>query len=266
MEAFAPWPPPLAHMATIGPMARTIEDLALAYNVLKGPDPGSVYTVPSRDVHPETVDVRRVRCAIFTDVDGLPLRAEIRSAVERAAAALEQTGVPVEAAAPPIARAYEVWWAYHTADGNKLLLDALGDGIHLLRERLRSGMCQPFPQRSAAEFFSISVERDTFRVELARFMERYPIIIGPVVGITAFPHGALTVDVDGQEVGLYETVLPVSWVNSAGLPAAVVPAGRDRDGLPIGVQVVGRAFDEETVLAVAGALERELGGFQPPLG
>ena len=76
----------------------------------------------------------------------------------------------------------------------------------------------------------------------------------------------MEVDIDGSKCPLFEANWPALWVNCAGLPGAVVSGGRDKDGLPIGVQVVGRAFGEETVLAIAKALEQELGGFQrPPL-
>jgi amidase len=54
------------------------------------------------------------------------------------------------------------------------------------------------------------------------------------------------------------------WVNVLGLPAAVVPAGRSRDGLPIGVQVVGRPFEEARVLQVAERIEAACGGYTPP--
>jgi len=74
------------------------------------------------------------------------------------------------------------------------------------------------------------------------------------------------VDIDGKEYPLFTANWPVLFGNCAGLPGAVVPAGRDYQGLPIGVQVVGRAFAEEEVLAVAKLLEHELGGFQPPAG
>jgi amidase len=111
------------------------------------------------------------------------------------------------------------------------------------------------------ELFLIAIQRDMFRIELAKFMEHYPIIC-PSFCVTAFGHGTLEVDIDGEKCSLFEA----NWVNCAGLPAAVVPGGIDQDGLPIGVQVFGRAFEEETMLAIANALEQELGGFQhPPL-
>jgi len=204
---------------------------------------------------------------LFTDGGGAPVRAEIRAAVERAGKALQKVGVAVDAATPPIQTASELWFSYAAADGGQPLNEAMGDRIKLARERLRQLMLsQPQQGKSAAEFFSIAIGRDTYRIELAKFMERFPIIICAPFCVTAFEHGALEVDIDGGKYSLFAANWPALWVNCAGLPAAVVSGGSDKDGLPIGIQVVGRAFDEETVLAVAGALERELGGFQrPPL-
>ena len=179
---------------------------------------------------------------------------------------MHQAGVDVEETTPPIQRAAELWWLYATADGGQPLNDALGDRVNLSRPRLRQFLFQPQPSKSAAEFFGIAIQRDLFRIELAKFMERYPVIIGAPFCATAFEHGAMQVNIDGNKYALFEANWPALWVNCAGLPGAVVPAGHDRDGLPIGVQIVGRAFGEETVLAIARLLEHELGGFQrPPL-
>jgi amidase len=265
-DAFAPGPPPIVGMATIGPMARYVDDLTLAYNILRGPDPTSPYTVPSNEARPETLDLKKVRCALFTDGGGVPLSSEIRAAVEHAGKALQKAGVEVEEAMPPIQRAAELWLMYAMADGGQPLNQAMADKVDLSRPRLRQFLFQPQPSKSAAEFFWIAIQRDMFRIELAKFMERYPIIIGAPFCVTAFEHGAMEVDIDGSKFPLFAANWPALWVNCSGLPAAVVSAGRDKDGLPIGVQVVGRAFGEETVLAIARALEQELGGFQrPPL-
>jgi Asp-tRNA(Asn)/Glu-tRNA(Gln) amidotransferase A subunit family amidase len=265
-DPFVPGPPPITSMATIGPMARYVDDLTLAYNILRGPDPTSPYTVPSNEAQPENVNIKQVRCAVFVDGGGVPVTSEIRAAVERAAKALQKVGVPVEEATPPIQRAAELWSLYATADGGQALNQAMADKVNLSRPRLRQFLFQPQPGKSAAELFGIAVQRDIFRVDLANFMERYPIIICAPFCVTAFEHGAMEVDIDGSKCPLFEANWPALWVNCAALPAAVVPAARDKDGLPIGVQIVGRAFGEETVLAIANALERELGGFQrPPL-
>ena len=258
-------PPPIAHMATIGPMARFVDDLTLSYNIIKGPHHGAIYTVPSADAHPENVDVKKVRCAIFTGTNLTPVAKDIRAAIDRAGKELQKLGIPVDEVTPPVAEGATLWPEYAMADGNQLGLEALGEHLHLSRERFRKQMI-PLPAKSAAEFFKIAMARDGWRVKLAEFMEQYPIIIGPAFCVTAFKHGAFEVDIDGKNYSLYAANWPALWVNCAGLPGAVVPAGKDHDGLPIGVQIVGRAFGEETVLAIAKAAENALGGFQrPPL-
>ncbi len=257
--------PPVAHMGTIGPMARYVDDLTQAYNILRGPHPSTPYTVPTLEAHPEKVNLKKTACAFFTDVESAaPVAAEIRAATERAARALSKIGVPVEQKTPPIKEAERIWMDYAMADGGQLLKEMMAGREHMSRERLRLGLMASKESKSAADFFRTSIERDTLRVQLQQFMERYPIIVGPPFCITAFEHGAMNVDIDGKMFDLFAAGWPTAWVNCAGLPAAVVPAGQDRDGLPIGVQVVGRAFDEETVLAFAKALEQELGGFKKP--
>jgi amidase len=260
-------PPPIAHMATIGPMARYVDDLTLAYNLLRGPHSSTPYTVPTPEAHPEKVKLKQVACAVFDNVEsGVPVAMEIRAAVERAALALSKLGIPVEQKTPPIKEAARIWIDYAMADGGELLRDMMAGREHLSRERLRRTLMAQQTSKSAAQFFRTAIERDIMRIQLAKFMEQYPIVIGPPFCVTAFEHGSTDVDIDGKSFNLFAANWPALWVNCAGLPAAVVPAGHDRDGLPIGVQIVGRAFAEETVLAVAKALEEELGGFkQPPL-
>jgi amidase len=256
-------PPPIAHMGTIGPMARYVDDLTLAYNIVKGAHPSAPYTVPSPDVHPEKIDLKKVRCAIFTEACDVPVSSDIRAAIERAGRELQKMGMVVEAVKPPIEDGERLWWEYQGADGNQLVIEALGEGLKLSRDRLRSFMVAG-EGKSAAEFFKIAIRRDAWRVQLAEFMERYPIILAPTFCVTAFKHGAAEVEIDGKKFPYIVASWPVGWVNCAGLPGAVVPCGKDREGLPIGLQIVGRAFGEETVLAVAKAAESALGGYQKP--
>jgi amidase len=266
LPPFAPTSPPDVEMGVIGPMARSVDDLTLAYNILRGPHPSSPHTASSTEARPETVDLKRLRCVFFTGGGPMPVAPEIRDAIASAARALQKTGVAIDEKTPPIARAAEIWLQYLTADGNRTVINALGENVKLSRERLKLSMLSPAPDLPTSEFFKVAIARDTFRADLAGFMERYPIVICPVFCTTAFPHGALAVEVEGQTYPVYTAGWPSTWVNLAGLPAAVVSADRDRQGLPIGVQIVGRAFAEETVLAVARALEAELGGYQrPPL-
>jgi amidase len=258
-------PPALAHMATIGPMARFVDDLTLSYNILRGVHPSALYTVPTTEAHPEKVDLKKIRCAIFTAAGQVPIASDIRTAIERAGKELQKAGIAVDEVKPPVDDGARIWWEYAMADGNQLAIEALGDNLKHSRERLRNNMVA-MPGKSAAEYFKIAIARDSWRLKLAEFMERYPIILGAPFCVTAFEHGALEVDIDGKKFPLFAANWPALWVNCAGLPGAVVPAGKDRDGLPIGLQIVGRAFGEETVLAVAKAAENALGEFKrPPL-
>ncbi len=256
-------PPPIAAMGVLGPIARHVDDLTLSYNIIKGPHSSAPYTVPTPPARPDAVDLKKLRCAVFTGGGGIPVAREIREATQRAARALSKRGLAVEEATPPLEGVTAMWMEYMSADGNELLLEVIGDKLHLSRERLRR-MFAPGPGKSAAEFFRIAMRRDAWRVELANFMERYPILICPPFCTSAFAHGAFEIEVDDSRFPYFAAGWPLTWVNLAGLPAAVIPAGQDRDGLPIGVQIVGRAFDEDGVLAVAKALEQELGGFQKP--
>jgi amidase len=256
-------PPALAHMATIGPMARYVDDLTLAYNIVKGPHPSTPYTVPTPDAHPEKVDVRKVRCAIFTSGCDIPVAPDIRGAIERAGRALQKAGITVEDVHPPVDEGERLWWEYSGADGNQMMIETFGEATKQSRARLRDFL-KPGESKSAADFFKISFARDVWRVQLAEFMERYPIILGPTFCTTAFPHEATELEIDGKRIPHFMAGWPVAWGNCAGVPGVVVPIGQDREGLPIGLQINGRPFDEETVLAIAKAVEQELGGYQRP--
>jgi amidase len=259
--------PPLHNVATVGPLARCVDDLTLVYNVIKGPSWDSPNTVPSRDVNPEKVQLKGLRCGLFTGLAGEPPASpEIKNAVIRAAHLLERRGLMVEEVIPPIAEFAAANRGYYGADGRRLNLEWYGADIQYCRPRLLKFMVASLPnETTAADFFKASMRRDELRSNLARFMERYPIILTLPCCITAFRHDDPDeVEIEGTKFHRLAAIWPTTWPSFAGIPAAVVPAGLDRKGLPLSVQVVGRAFDEESVLAVARCLEQELGGFRPP--
>jgi amidase len=259
--------PPLHNVATVGPLARSVDDLTLVYNVIKGPTWDSPNTVPSADAHPEQVRLRELRCAFFSDLKGEPPpEPDIKEAAVRAARILSKLGIPVDEITPPIGEASKANRGYYGADGRRLNLEWYGADLEYCRPRLLKFMIASLPaETTAADFFKASMRRDELRCELARWMERYPIILTVPCCITAFRHDAGDdIEVGGARWNRLAAIWPTTWPSFYGLPAAVVPAGLDRNGLPLGVQVIGRAFEEETVLAVVGALEQELGGFRPP--
>jgi amidase len=97
-------------------------------------------------------------------------------------------------------------------------------------------------------------------------MREYPILLCPAAAIPAFRHGERSWQVEGKTVNYLDAWSYTEWFNLLGSPAAVVPVGRSPEGLPIGVQIAGLPWEEESVLSVAEALELQGGGWRrPPL-
>jgi Asp-tRNA(Asn)/Glu-tRNA(Gln) amidotransferase A subunit family amidase len=95
-------------------------------------------------------------------------------------------------------------------------------------------------------------------------MREFPILLCPVAAVPAFRHGERSWSIDGQTVQYLDAWSYTEWFNLLGNPAAAVPVGRSAEGLPIGVQIVARPWEEELVLAVAAELEAERGTWQGP--
>jgi amidase len=95
-------------------------------------------------------------------------------------------------------------------------------------------------------------------------MRRYPVLVCPTAAVPAFRHGEREWIVEGRTVKYLDAWSYCEWFNLLGFPAVVVPGGFSEDGLPIGVQIVGRPWEEEVVLAVAAALEKAGGGYRAP--
>jgi Asp-tRNA(Asn)/Glu-tRNA(Gln) amidotransferase A subunit family amidase len=110
------------------------------------------------------------------------------------------------------------------------------------------------PAPSAQDVVLNLAARDAMRTHLFRQMEKYPVLLTPVCGAYAFPHRERPFD-------LLKMMEPVSIFNLLGMPGMVIPFGMSADGLPIGVQLVARAYDEELLLEVACRLEEARGVF-----
>jgi Asp-tRNA(Asn)/Glu-tRNA(Gln) amidotransferase A subunit family amidase len=102
------------------------------------------------------------------------------------------------------------------------------------------------------------MERDRLREELLRWLETTPLIVAPVGATPAYAHDTLKVTVRGQTVGTFRAFSYAQAFNVFDLPVVTVPVGRSNDGLPIGVQVVGRPFAEEMVLRAAEIIEEAI--------
>ena len=120
------------------------------------------------------------------------------------------------------------------------------------------------PGHSGESLLSTWLRRDELRERTLLQMREYPVVLCPVAAIPAFRHGERSWQVEGQEVKYLDAWSYCEWFNLLGFPAVVVPMGVSAEGFPIGVQVVGRPWEEELVLAMAAKLEEAGGGWQAP--
>ena len=135
--------------------------------------------------------------------------------------------------------------------------DREGEMYTIVREVLSAA--EEDPPLTAERLFETLFGRDILRARFLDQMEHYPILLCPVNAVPAFRHGERSWMVDGQRVDYLDASSYSQWFNLLGNPAAVVPIARSDEGLPIGVQIVGRPWEEERVLAIAAALEHGAG-------
>jgi Asp-tRNA(Asn)/Glu-tRNA(Gln) amidotransferase A subunit family amidase len=213
-------------------------------------------------------DLRRVPIAFFEDDGIVPVTQETRQAVRDAARALEARGFHVHPFRPQVLEeARQLWWKFFVRCG-AMLLDPLVRNRQLdLSPTFLDflAIAHKEPPLSGDELLSAWMECDGLRRKLLAEMENFPILLCPVCSIPAFRHGERAWLVDGQQVNYLDVMRYTQWFNLLAVPAAVVPVGRSPEGLPIGVQIVGRPFEDERVLGIAAAIEAEYGYTPPPL-
>jgi amidase len=253
---FPPSTGPYSLGASIGPIARSVIDLRLMFDVLAGIE------------QPElSASVHGSRVAFYSDDGIAPVTTETSNAVEAAARALSDAGLIVEQVRPPgVERGHDLWLKMFSRasvvqlrnvyDGNE------EQGGEFVRWRLRTADHTPPP--SLDEYIKSWLERDRLRTELVDWMEGTPLILAPVGATPAYEHGTLKVTVGEHTLNTFRAFSYSQTFNVFDLPVVVVPAGKSAAGLPIGVQIIGRPFAEATVLAAAAIVEEARGGWQPP--
>lgn len=261
---------PFALGASLGPMARRVEDLALMLKVLAGFDPSDAASVPlpfrSRRGDKDERDGRFRRVMWYTDNGIAPVTTATKETVGRAAQALAGLGYEVEERMPAgLERAFDLWFGWLGVAGVGGLLEMYKGKEELmgpLMTRL-AGIAES-QTMTLDQYMSAWVGRDMLRASVVNEMMDCPIILAPVVAVPAFRHDQHDFEIEGQSVEYLKMFSYAQAYNLLGLPAVVVPCGRSPEGLPIGVQVVGRPFEEEDVLITAALLEESLGGYERP--
>ncbi len=259
---------PFSILGAIGPMARTMDDVSLLFQVLSGQDPIDPVSPPIPQRQISLADVKRQRVGYFEDDGLVPVTAETREAVQAAARALQKQGFDVRPFRPKgLEQARKLWWTFFVRCG-AMFVDGLVKGHELdLSPTLRGFLeiAHADPPLTADELLNAWAECDVIRGKLLQQMQEYPVLLCPVCSIPAFRHGERRWKIDGQEVEYLDVMRYTQWFNLLAAPAAVVPVGRSPEGLPIGVQIVARTFEDEVALAAASVVDHEFGFVAPPL-
>lgn len=238
-----------------GPMARTAGDLRILCEVLNGYDREYPLSAP---VPVREAKVDGLRIGVAEGWSLAPLQDDIRMALRRAVRAAAEGGFTVdEFTWRDHARAHAVWeffFVHLPAPMVLPMLDGEGEGAHWTGRELfepRRGEPEPSGMQVAGQL----AVRDALRSRLLEQMEEYPVLLTPPCAVTAFPHRQRPFHLAGGEYSLLDVMSPLTPANVLGLPALVIPMGRGADGMPCGVQLVGRPWEEEVLLDVAARLE-----------
>jgi Asp-tRNA(Asn)/Glu-tRNA(Gln) amidotransferase A subunit family amidase len=258
---------PFALIGVVGPMARTVTDLKAMFAVMQGPDDGDTCAAPVPVRWPDEVEIKKLRIGYFEDDGRTPVTPETRTAVRIAADGLRCAGFHVEPFRPEgLEEARSLWTKFFVKCAGMLIAPMFRG-----REQDQSPILKQFLEWSAAEpeltgelLLDAWIRRDAVRASFLSQMQKYPILLCPAAAIPAFRHGERSWTIDGKTVSYLDAWSYTEFFNLLGNPAAVVPVTHSSEGLPTGVQIVGRPWEEEQVLAVAAALERECGAWRMP--
>jgi amidase len=249
-------------------MARTIADVALMFKTLSGQDPLDPASAPVELREPGPDELRSNRIGFFEDDELVPVTLETRAAVQAAAAALREAGFRVEPFRPSTLEALrKLWWKFFVQCGAMFYAPGIRGREQELSPIFNEflGIAAGVPALSARQLLEAWAELDLLRARTLEEMRKYPVVLCPVASVPAFRHGERTWIVEGRAVEYLDAWRHTQWFNALAAPAAVVPVGRSPEGLPIGVQIVARPFEDETALGIAEVVDAAFGYRAPAM-
>lgn len=239
---------------TIGPLARTVDDLTLLLGIIAGPDWQDPSIVPMPRANPDDVDLSTLRVAFYTDNGTVTPTPETIQVVKEVAKSLEDYVASVEENRPErLEETWDLWASLHNADGGYGILEILEKAGTKQTSR---NMRRVDSEATGREFGRRLRAMDLFRSQMLGFMANYDVMICPTNANVAIKHETLPDHLEGFSY--------TATYNLTGWPATVVRAGTSPEGLPIGVQIVANPWREDVVLKVAHFVEETFGGWQKP--
>ncbi len=254
----------------MGPMTRTVADAALMLSVMAGPDEWdrtSLETAPDDYVGKLTAGINGLKVAFSPDLGGFPVDAEVASVVKQAARAFEDLGCVVDEVKPAFADSHDLircLWSAHEA-GN------YAQYLPQWRDRMDPGLVACIEdglRYSMVDYVEARGQKLAYWDTVRPLFEKFDLLLTPTLSVAAFPVGRLNPEHWRQHAWDWIGWASFSYpFNFTGQPAASAPAGFTSDGLPVGLQIVGRRFADLTVLQASAAFEaaRPWAERRPPL-
>lgn len=274
--------------SALGPLTRTVVDAALMLNVIAGPDPRDPTCLRERP--PDFVkaieaegNLKKLRIAWSPDLGFAAVEPEVTAVTQAAALSFETFGCSIDEASPNIGDAREnIWNPIAFADTYAEQADVLKNKSHLLTSYVKANL-ETGERITGAEYSNALKKLWRFQSDMEAFFNQYDLLLTPVLAVPPFPRHIRPEGVDlrevnphlfypgeiaGKQVPLRHGFYPFTYpFNITGQPAASVPCGFSKEGLPIGLQIVGRIGEDATVLQASAAFERAhpWSGHRPPL-
>ena len=259
---------PFAILGAIGPMARTIEDVSLMFRTLAGQDADDPVSPPVQTRMYSLDELRSYKIGYFED-DGLaPVTAETRIVVQSAAQALREAGFRMEPFRPrALEQLRKLWWTFFVQCGAMFYEPTIRGRREQLSPIFREflGFAEGAGSLSSTELLNAWAELDVLRAKTLAEMRDCPVLLCPVASVPAFRHAERAWTIDGERVEYLDAWRFTQWFNALAAPAAVAPVGKSKEGLPIGVQIAARPFEDEIALGVAAVVDAAFGYRAPAM-
>lgn len=238
-------------LAVVGPLARSAEDLQQAMAIVSGADhlhaPGWQLQLPK----PRMTSLGDLRVALLPDHSAAPVDQEVADRVAMVGGVLARQGATVSDRVQP---------------------DMVSErGFETYRELLQAITGGPEGNIDHQRWMGLDNQRTYYRMSWKTFFADWDVLVCPIMATPAFPQDQsdmLTrmLEVNGEPVPYFQQVFWAGIATLSYLPSTVFPTGLSREGLPIGLQVIGAELDDETTMEFARLIAAQIGGFQPPPG
>ncbi len=265
----------LRHQGVYGPIARSIQDLRLALQVIEGPDPLSPAVPPVSSIEHGEVRPRHLRIAWCDQLGGITVSGETSTMLTSLASRLDRAGFEVHRTAPQGWDLEEIWRTWGEIAGAEIGVACPVVVRALLRfdiwrssdrSWMRHGLLRGL-RLDLRRYMAALARRDRLIAALESFLGEWDCWLCPVTAGPAFSHrkSGTAIEIDGRPIDYFNAAAAYTTpFNLTGNPVLVLPVGQSAAGLPIGVQVVVRRWADERLLAIGELIDSFVAGFSAP--